>query len=68
MAKNLIVFTIKPNKRLYVPESELAALVRVPQVVDHDLEEKMRREYMRDVIRRAEVKNPAPTGFARVVA
>jgi len=68
MAKNLIVFTIKPNKRLYVPESELAALVRGPQVVEAELEERMRIDYMRDVIRRAEVKNPAPTGFARVVA
>jgi len=68
MVKNLIVFTIKPNKRLYVPESELAALVRGPQVVEAELEERMRIDYMRDVIRRAEVKNPAPTGFARVVA
>jgi len=68
MAKNLIVFTIKPNKRLYVPESELAALVRGPRVVEAELEERMRIDYMRDVIRRAEVRNPAPTGFARVVA
>ena len=68
MVKNLIVFTIKPNKRLYVPESELAALVRGPQVVEAELEERMRIDYMRDVIRRAEVRNPAPTGFARVVA
>jgi len=68
MVKNLIVFTIKPNKRLYVPESELAALVRGPQVVEAELEERMRIDYMRDVIRRAEVKNPTPTGFARVVA
>lgn len=64
-SSNVIVFIVKPNKRLYVPERELSAL-RGPQIVDPEMERQMMLDAMFDAIRRAEIRNPAPVGFVRL--